>query len=197
MKRWQCLEPGYPIHNGTFWFYWFFMLYGLSLFSVTLPANPEKSPLKNLPKSVSLLALTEKRNRVVTGEDTNSGNWVVAEDSYFWEQQCNEHPRYSKTLENTANKKANKLNDNRGTTGTCMLGLCLIVAEVNHKLSWRAAPLGPPSRGTFVAAKTGNTIFTYSTCIMELIWPWCPRQRQKAGGSGNTITSNRENKVHK
>jgi hypothetical protein len=50
------------------------MLYGLSLFSVTLPANPEKSPLKNLPKSVSLLALTEKRNRVVTGEDTNSGN---------------------------------------------------------------------------------------------------------------------------
>ena len=91
------------------------MLYSLSLFSVTLPANPDKSLLKNMPKSVSLLALTEKRNRVVTGEDTDSGNWVVAEDSYFWEQQCNEHPRYSKTLENTANKKANKLNDNLTT----------------------------------------------------------------------------------
>ena len=52
----------------------FFMPYGLSLFSVTLLANPEKSVLKNLPKSVSLLVLTEKKNRVVTGEDTDSGN---------------------------------------------------------------------------------------------------------------------------
>ena len=59
---------------GHFHYIDLFMPYGLSLFAVTLPANPEKSVLKILPTSVSLLTLTEKKNWVVTGEDSDSGN---------------------------------------------------------------------------------------------------------------------------